>query len=49
MELFLIYILFCSHLINVDANYILIPFDSMIYNPKNDVAIKEDALSSLFS
>ena len=49
MELFLIFILFCSPLIYVDANYILIPFDSMIFNPNKDIAIKEDVLSALFS
>ena len=49
MELFLIFILFFSHLINVDGNYISIPFDSMIYNPNNDITIKEDPLSILFS
>ena len=45
--IFIIYI--CFYLIQINGNYILIPIDSMIYNPKKDNAIKEDALSSLFS
>ena len=49
MELFILFLLFCSHLIIVNANFIIIQFDSMIYNPKNDIAIQNDVLSSIFS
>ena len=49
MKYFFILFLFHSYLINIDANYIVIPFDSMIYNPKNDLLIHTDVLSSKMS
>ena len=49
MELFLKFILNVLFFINIKASYILIPFDSMIYNPKNDTIINTDPLSSKMS
>ena len=49
MELYLIFILFFSYFINVNTNYIFIPFDSTIYNPKNDILIQKDVITSTFS
>ena len=48
MEFFLIFIILFSYLINTKEKYIIIPFDSMIYNPKNDAKINTDFLSSLY-
>ena len=42
------YILFFTFLINVIGKYILIPFDSFIFNPKNNFMIKRDVLSSRY-
>ena len=49
MELNLIYILFFSYFITINTNYIFIPFDSVIYNPKNDILITKDVITSTFS
>ena len=49
MEIYLIFILFFSYFINVNTNYIFIPFDSTIYNPKNDILIQKDVITSTFS
>ena len=49
MELIYIYIIFISCLIRINAHYILIPFDSMVYNPNNDPKINTDYLSTIFS
>ena len=42
------YILIFSYLINIIGKYILSPFDSFVYNPKNNFMIKRDVLSSRY-
>ena len=49
MELLLLFILFFSFLISINSNYIIIPFDSMVYNPENNNKIASDFLSSTLS
>ena len=49
MELTIAFIIFFSLFININGSYILIPFDSMIYNPKNDPEIIQDVFSFKFS
>ena len=48
MELSLISFLLFSLLFKIRCNYVLIPFDSMIYNPKNEIFIQKDAVTSKF-
>ena len=48
MEIFSKLILLFSYLIIINGKYIIIPFDSMIYNPKNNPDINTDFLSSLY-
>ena len=49
MELILVFILWFSSILNINGNYILIPIESMIYNPKNDPEILTDIFSLKFS
>ena len=48
MKIYLIFLILFSYLISTNGNYIVIPFDSMLYNPKNDQRINTDFLSSLY-
>ena len=49
MGLNYIYILFLFCLIYINGHYILIPFDSIVYNPKNDPKINTDYLSAIYN
>lgn len=49
MEKDLIFLIFFSYIINISGNYIIIPFDSIIYNPNNDSKMPTDFLSSKLS
>ena len=48
MEFFLKYILIISFILNVIGKYIVIPFDSFLFENKNRDILKEDPLSVRF-
>ena len=48
MELSLKFILILSYIISISGNYIIIPFDSLSYDPQKNDLVKTDFLSSYF-